>query len=107
MPTLVETHQAIAPAKKLGVNFRCMAYKQANHLFVAECIDLNLMVKAKSMNKATESLREAIAGYLEVAREGDIKGLIPRPSPISRKALYHWVGIKARIARIKHLRDGQ
>ena len=104
MPTLAEPKHAITPpARKMPIQtLRCMAYKQTNNLYVAECIDLDLMVKAKSMKQATDSLNEAIRGYLTVACEGDVKGLIPRPSPISRRAVYHWAGINSRLAHFFH-----
>jgi hypothetical protein len=101
MPTLADTKKTTAPARtKYSGVLRCMGYKQANNLYVAECIDLNLMVKAKSMKKAVESLNEAIHGYLLVACNGNTDGLVPRPSPFDRRLVYHWMGIKSRLAGI-------
>jgi len=77
--------------------FRCWVYQERRNSFVAECIDLNLIVKAKSMKQATDSLQDAIRGYLAVAFDGDIKGLIPRPSPLRRRLLYHLCGLRCRL----------
>ena len=79
-----------------------MAYRQGHNLYVAECVDLNLMVKAKRMNKAIESLNDAIAGYLSVVCQGDTKGLIPRKSPLNRRLKYRWVGFKFFVFGLLH-----
>src|SRR5713226_6438407 len=42
---------------------RCYVYRQrSTGLYVAECIDLDIMVKAKKPNKAMRELRDAILG---------------------------------------------
>ena len=81
-----------------GKTFRCFTYKQKPGMFVAEGIDLNLIVRAKTMKKAVSSLGNAISGYLDVAIEGDSRGLIPRPSPLSHRLHYHAVGIQVKLA---------
>jgi hypothetical protein len=82
-----------------GKSFRCFAYKNKSGMFVAECIDLNLIVRAKTMKKAVSSLGNAIFGYLSVAAGGDLSGLIPRPSPLSHRIHYHAVGVQIKLAR--------
>jgi hypothetical protein len=82
------------------LDFRCFGYQQDHDLFVAECIDLNLMVKADTMNRAVSSLRDAIDGYLEVSFDGDPTGLVPRPSPVARRFLYRWIGVRSRLAQL-------
>jgi hypothetical protein len=50
--------------------------------------------------EAIGALQEAMFGYLDVAFEGDLKGLVMRPSPLSRRLHYHW---HLAVSRIKHL----
>ena len=68
--------------------------------YVAECIDLNLLVKRRTAREAALALEDAIFGYLEAVVEhqqsfseleanGCVKGLLPRPSPLGRRAQYH------------------
>ncbi|MBV8553165.1 MAG: hypothetical protein JOY54_17850 [Acidobacteriaceae bacterium] len=71
-------------------DLRCFMYRESSGSYLAECIDLNLIAQGKSPAKAQESLENAINGYLRVALSGDPTGLVPRPSPLSRRALYHW-----------------
>ena len=70
-------------------------------LFIAECIDLDLMVEAPTSDEAVASLYDAITGYLEVVFDGphpDLTGLIPRPSPLSHRLRYHWECLKYAVA---------
>lgn len=68
--------------------------------YIAECIDLNLMVRRDTMEEATRSLEQAIVGYLhtvcsdqsaasELLQHGRVQGLVPRPSPLPRRLRYH------------------
>jgi hypothetical protein len=99
MPTVLEREkQASSSSRSEAYTLRAFAYKQSHNLYVAECIDLNLMVKAKSMHQAVESLHNAVLGYLEVACNGDTKGLIPRRSPVARLLRYHWIKLKVSLA---------
>ena len=61
--------------------------------YIAECIDLNLMVRRDTME-------QAIVGYLhtvcsdqsaasELLQHGRVQGLVPRPSPLPRRLRYH------------------
>ena len=102
MPALAEGTDAMSPARAAlqGKTFRCFAYRRGPGVFVAECIDLNLIVKAKTMKKAVSSLGDAIEGYLEVVTSGeDQRRLIHRASPFSHRIHYHSVGVKLRLAR--------
>ncbi len=83
-----QMHDARANLQK--VILRCYVYRASEGHFVAECIDLDIIVEEGSLNKAFKSINEAIAGYMKVACAGDIHGLIPRRSPISRRFLYHY-----------------
>lgn len=96
-----------ARAALKGKTFRCFAYKGKSGAFVAECIDLGIMVKAKTMKKAVSSLGDAIEGYLEVVVNGDDRErLLHRPSPVSHRLHYHTVGVKLKAARALHVFDG-
>lgn len=101
----VEELQAEHPARIAlrGRAFRCFAYERRSDGFVAECVDLNIIVQAKTMKKAVASLRDAIEGYLAVVANGDSEdGLIPRRSPLSHRLHYHLVGVKIRVAMLIH-----
>jgi hypothetical protein len=63
--------------------------------YVAECIDLDLIVKDQTLEGALHGLQHAMIGHLKVALEGDITGLIPRPSPLSRRLRYYYLCAKA------------
>ena len=92
-----------ARAALRGKTFRCFAYKAGNDVFIAECIDLNIVVQAKTIKKAASNLRSAIDGYLEVATEGEsLEGLVPRPSPQSHRHRYLWVGLQIKAALTIH-----
>lgn len=45
------------------------------------------------MKAATKGLEDAVEGYLTVAMEGDITGLIPRPSPFKSRLIYRWIQV--------------
>jgi hypothetical protein len=80
-----------APVKK-SFRVRCFVYQQrSTGLFVGECIDLNLMVKARKPNKAMRELRDAVLGYVQVAVDsGQDSVLIPRRSPLSHRIHYRF-----------------
>lgn len=73
---------------------RCMAYPH-NGKYVTECIDLDIVAIGDDSAQAKGKLAEAIGGYIEVAFEGDIRGLIPRPSPLRRRLLWRLLRIMA------------
>ncbi|HFD39837.1 MAG TPA: hypothetical protein ENJ31_08360 [Anaerolineae bacterium] len=67
--------------------FRCYVYKTPDGRYLADCLDLTLMGKGRSMDEAIADLREAILGYLEgVTAKGWEQDLIPRRAP-----LYRWL----------------
>jgi hypothetical protein len=59
------------------IMLRCCAYEHSGS-WVAECIDLDLIVKRKTPEAAAEGLRDAMAGYLK-----------------SHRLRYHWFCLKA------------
>src|SRR5579872_5093166 len=76
---------------------RCFAYQEhGSGLFVAECIDLDLTVKARKLNKAKRELQDAVSGYVKVAVEsGQDTVLIPRLSPASHRLHYQLIRLGA------------
>jgi hypothetical protein len=79
---------------------RCLAYRDGDS-YITECIDLNLLVKRRSISEAASGLEDAIKGYMltaleneasfgELVETGEIKGLLPRPSPLAHRMRYHW-----------------
>lgn len=107
MSTVTERAPNQAPArnaKQCDIILRCYAYKSRSGAFVAECVDLNLIVRASSSDRAIEKLIEAMTGYLKVACAGDYTGLIPRPSPLSRRFLYHGFLLLAQFSRRRRFR---
>lgn len=78
-----------------GLVLRCIVFQSKPREFTAECIDLDLMVRGQSTHDALGSLRDAINGYLAVACEGDIAGLVPRPAPLSHRLRYNLFALRA------------
>ena len=74
---------------------RCMVYPTKPGEFTAECVDLDIMVRSSSPQKAFEELREAVKGYVLVVLAGDNEGLLPRPSPLSHRIHYHLLVLRA------------
>lgn len=74
---------------------RCVVFQSKFGEYTAECIDLNMMTKAATSHEALRSLKQAMQGYLLVALDGDLKGLVPRPSPPSHRARYHFFALRA------------
>lgn len=98
MPAVIESAAPVAPSISIPT-LRCYVYPIHSGLYEAECIDLDLVVRAKSSNKAKESLNTAIGGYLKTALRGDVRGLVPRPSPLSRRLRYQ---LYRRLVQLRH-----
>ena len=62
---------------------RCYTYREGN-LYYSECIDLNLIARGSTKDEAVGLLQEEIFTYLDIAIQGDGKGLVPRYSPLLR-----------------------
>jgi hypothetical protein len=77
------------------VVLRCVVFQNKRGEYTAECIDLDLMVRGKTQHEALRSLRQAIAGYLQVVMRGDQTGLLPRPAPLSHRLRYHLYALRA------------
>jgi len=81
---------------------RCFVYPQRNGLYVAECIDLDLIVKARKPKEAMKGLRDAMLGYVKVAVESGQEGvLIPRPAPLTHRLRYHFIGFALHFANLR------
>ncbi len=76
-------------ASHFTIKLRCMSYKAKQNLYLAECIDLDITVQARSQEEAWEKLQDAVKGYIQVALEGDTQGLLHRPSPLSHQIRYY------------------
>lgn len=74
---------------------RCLVYKPKSNLYIAECVDLDILVRAGTEQEAAKKLVEAIRGYMKVVLEGDITGLVPRPSPFSHRLRYRFYAVLA------------
>ncbi len=74
---------------------RCVVFQNKVGEYTAECIDLDMLTKAATPHDALRSLKQAMQGYLLVALNGDLKGLVPRPSPPGHRARYHFFALRA------------
>lgn len=90
MPNVLAAPSSPNIAAHLDIPLRCYVYKSSSGPYYAECIDLNLSVRAKTQKKAVSSLKAAIHGYLQVAFEGETGNLIPRRAPLANRARYHF-----------------
>jgi hypothetical protein len=80
--------------------FRCyMYFQRSTGMYVAECIDLDLMVKEKKANRAMRELRDAVVGHVRVAIEVGEPSLLYRPSPLSHRARYHFLRLTSELLK--------
>lgn len=77
---------------------RCFAWCSSEGVYFAECIDLDIAIRAKNPQEAYQKLQDAMLGYLKVVIEGGpTDGLITRPAPLSHRLRYHWFCLKAAV----------
>ena len=69
---------------------RCYARPEGDHL-IAVCIDLDLIVRANTVESAKEELSNAIQSYLDSLDSQNIMYLFPRPVPFRIKAEYYGI----------------
>jgi hypothetical protein len=106
VPAIVEDKQISSkdlrkPLRHKKLVFRCMIYPHSygDRLeYIAECIDLDIIVRGGDAKKAFESLQSAISGYMQVAVNGDSIGLLPRLSPWTHRAKYHLFALRAALS---------
>lgn len=68
---------------------RCFVYSPGPGRHIAECVDLDLLSQGNTPEEAIGRLQEAMDGYLKVVFEGgSTRGLVLRPSPLSRRLRY-------------------
>jgi hypothetical protein len=84
------------------LTLRCIIYSPATGVYIAECIDLDILVTGKDQNEASRKLIDAMKGYLKVVLAGDPKGLIPRRAPLSHRIRYRWFAARAAIINGTH-----
>lgn len=99
MPTATLPQAAPSVSEK-SFSVRCFVYKERRTgLYVAECIDLDLIVKDRKANRAVRELRDAVLGYVRVSVEsGEDSALIPRPSPLTHRIHYHTLALASKFA---------
>jgi hypothetical protein len=105
MPSNAKSKRVSSSVEK-SFTVRCFVYpEKSTGMFVAECIDLDLMVKARRSNMAMRQLRDAILGYVKVAAESGLDSeLIPRRAPISHRFHYYVVLVAAQLSLLSRER---
>ena len=84
---------------------RCYV-RPEGHQVIAVCVDLDLIVKANTLEAAKNELSQAIQSYLESLNEANIKDLFPRPAPLSVQMDYFFVCFLVRLLHvIKNIRS--
>ena len=78
---------------------RCYAKPEDGHV-IAACVDLDLAVKADTLEAAKNELSQAIHSYLESLDEANIKDLFPRPAPLNVQIDYYFVTFLVRLLRV-------
>jgi hypothetical protein len=86
------------------IRLRCFVRKAAGDLYIAECIDLDLGVEAKTEDAAIAGLHDEIIGYLLVVLEGveteqEVPAPVLRPAPVSHCIRYYFEYAKFLIAK--------
>lgn len=78
------------PGESLTVKIYAWPERTASgaEVWHAECVTFNLVSTRDSFDGVLRAMRDQIVGYVEEAHAGDSHGLIPRPSPWRRRALY-------------------
>jgi predicted RNase H-like HicB family nuclease len=106
MPTLTEhpTGRAAKPAsnKLPRIVLRCFSWSSGDGNYYAECVDLDISVRAKTPEQAIRELHDAMIGYLHVVVDGSHEGLIPRPAPLSHRMRYRWYCLLAAVSIKRH-----
>jgi hypothetical protein len=82
------------------LTLRCLIYKSTAGVYIAECVDLDIIVKGPNQEIACKKLLSAVSGYMKVALSGaDPSGLVPRHSPLSHRLRYHWYALRAAVQK--------
>jgi len=98
-----ETQSSNQPGHRHGI-LRCYAYQDRKGHYAAECVDLDILVKAKTLDIAKRNLKQAVEGYIETAIcMGEEKSLVPRRSPLSHRLRYRFYALKSHLTRSNQL----
>ncbi len=90
------------------VPLRAFLYSARQGQYLAECIDLDLLSQGTTPEEAIARLQEAMASYLLAAFDGEsTKGLVVRPSPLSRRLRYHLHCFVGRLSGLFKRRHGR
>lgn len=89
-PTIKAPILQCAQCARLIPPLRCFGYEKRPGLFIAECVDLDLLTQGRTLEDAIGKLQEAMSGYLDVAFDGPTAGLVLRPSPLAHRLRYQW-----------------
>jgi hypothetical protein len=63
-------------------------YSPGPGLYLAECVDLDILTEGGTAEEAIAGLQSAVYGYLKVAFTGDTHGLVLRKSPLKNRLRY-------------------
>src|ERR1039457_3549194 len=102
MPAALEEKRAKPPVGKLVL--RCFLYRSGSGGFIAECVDLDIMVRANNPEEAQASLECALLGYLKTVRETAEWSLLRRPSPLIHRLQYQVVRLRAALGSHRNFR---
>ena len=67
---------------------RSWCYSPRPGLYLAECIDLDILSEGRTAEESIAGLQSAVYGYLKVAFSGDTHGLVLRKSPLGNRLRY-------------------
>lgn len=91
--------------KPSDLTLRCMGYQSSRGVWVAKCIDLDLVAEGDSLKESHEELFAIILSYLDTIFTTDDNKSIPhlllRKSPWHDRLLYHFL---VGTARFRHWR---
>lgn len=90
------------------VALRSFVYSPRRGQYLAECIDLDLISQGYTPEEAIGRLQEAMVGYLRAAFDGEsTRGLVLRPSPLSRQLRYYAHRAFRKAMNLFHRRHGR
>ena len=76
-------------------SFRCLLHQRAENIFLAECVDLNLVVIAETQVNAVVELRYAIVRHID-AFGGKLKARIQKSAPFFSSLRYRIAHFQSR-----------
>jgi hypothetical protein len=70
------------------IRLRCFVRRMSD-CYVAECIDLDISVEAKTLESAIAGLQDAMHGYLGIVLDTNTSGLVLRRAPLTHRIRYY------------------